>query len=184
MLDEAQAWEILNTAERICSAVVISEALARLGDEITADLSHTRPLVLSVMGGAVVFCGQILPLLKFPLELDYIHATRYGKNLAGQEVDWRVLPGSHVAGRTVLVLDDILDEGRTLAAVCEKVRALGAADVRCAVFAEKQTNRVKPLCADYVGLHLPDRFVFGFGMDVSGWWRNLPEIYALTKAID
>lgn len=184
MLEEAQAWEILNTAERICSAVVISQTLNRLADEISADLRNARPLVLSVMGGAVVFCGQLLPLLKFPLELDYIHATRYGKNLTGQEIKWRVLPGANVAGRSVLVLDDILDEGRTLAAVCEKVRALGAADVRCAVFAEKETHRPKPLRANYVGLHLPDRYVFGFGMDVSGWWRNLPEIYALTKAID
>lgn len=184
MLDEAQAWEVLNTAECICSAVVVSETLQRLAAEISADLAQSRPLVLSVMGGAVVFSGQLLPLLKFPLELDYIHATRYGNKLSGQDIEWRVLPGANVTGRSVLVLDDILDEGRTLAAVCEKVRALGAAEVRCAVFAEKDTQRPKPLRADYVGLRLPDRFVFGFGMDIQGWWRNLPQIYALTKAID
>lgn len=184
MLDEAQAWQILNTAERVCSAVVVSETLNRLAGQIKADLEHARPLVLSVMGGAVVFSGQLLPLLKFPLEVDYIHATRYGDSLRGDKIDWRVLPGAHVAGRSVLVLDDILDEGRTLAAVCEKVRALGAAEVRCAVFAEKDTGRPKPLCADYVGLLLPDRFVFGFGMDIHGMWRNLPEIYALPNTSD
>lgn len=181
MIDEAQAWEILTTAECICSAVVVSETLARLAAEISADLAHARPLVLTVMGGAVVFSGQLLPLLKFPLEVDYIHATRYGNNLSGQEIEWRVLPGAHVAGRRVLILDDILDEGRTLAGACEKVLALGAAEVRCAVFAEKDTGRPKPLRADYVGLRLPDRFVFGFGMDIQGWWRNLPAIYALPK---
>lgn len=182
MLDATQAWALLESAECICPPQEIDATLDRLAAQIRADFADAQPLLLSVMGGAVVFTGQLVPRLDFPLELDYIHATRYGMALSGAQVDWRVLPGAHVAGRSVLVLDDILDEGRTLAAVCDKVREMGATSVRCAVFAEKQRDGDKPLRADYVGLTLPDRFVFGFGMDIHGWWRNLPAIYALPDA--
>lgn len=149
--------------------------------EISAELGRSFPLVLCVMRGSVVFAGQLLPRLTFPLEFDYLDVTRYRDETRGGEISWKVTPGTAVAGRVVLVVDDILDEGRTLAAVREKLLAAGASRVCCAVFAEKDTGRAKPVAADFVGVRLPNRYVFGFGMDIGGAWRNLPEIYALKE---
>lgn len=179
MLGADKAWAILNGAELVYSRQQVSDAVARVAAEITAKLGERYPLVLSVMGGAVVFSGQLLPLLRFPLEFDYVHASRYGNATQGSELVWKVLPNENVQGRVVLVLDDILDEGRTLAAIRQKLLEMGAAEVYCAVLTDKDTGKDKPLRADFVGLHLPNRFVFGCGMDAYGAWRNLPEIYAL-----
>jgi hypoxanthine phosphoribosyltransferase len=131
------------------------------------------------MGGAVVFTGQLLPLLAFPLEFAAIEVTRYGNTTQGRDIDWRLAPKDDVKGRTVLVIDDILDEGITLAAVRARLLAMGASRVLAAVFADKDLGRVKPIAADFVGVRVPDRYVFGFGMDAYGLWRNLPAVYAL-----
>ena len=178
-MNPPDAQQLIENAELIASADEVQQTLTRLAQEIGADIENSFPLVLAVMGGAVVFAGQLLPRLTFPLEFDYLHVTRYrGKTSAGQ-IEWRVLPGQNVVQRTVLVLDDILDEGETLAAVRDKLLELGAAKVLTAVLTNKQNNLRKPISADYVGLHVPDRYVFGCGMDVYGLWRNLPAIYAL-----
>lgn len=171
----------MQTAEQICSAVVVSEAVSRLAREITARLHDRNPLVLGVMRGSVIFSGQLLPQLEFPLEFDYLDVTRYGDATSGGELTWKVSPGTAVSGRVVLVLDDILDEGHTLKAIRDKLLAAGVREFHSAVFAEKDTGRTKPVRADYVGVRLPDRYVFGFGMDVAGAWRNLPAIYALKN---
>lgn len=176
-----KARRTLETAELLVSATAVSEAMARLAREISDALAGSFPLVLCVMRGAVVFAGQLLPQLRFPLEFDYLDLTRYGDATRGGEINWRVTPAAAVAGRTVLVLDDILDHGSTLAAVREKLLEAGASRVHYAVLTEKDIGRPKPARADFVGLHLPDRYVFGCGMDVGGVWRNLPEIYALKE---
>ena len=173
------AQQLFENAELIATAEAVQATLDRLADEIGKDLGTTFPLVLAVMGGAVVFAGQLLPRLAFPLEFDYLHVTRYRGKTSGGVIEWRVLPGQNVVGRTVLVLDDILDEGETLAAVRDKLLELGAAKVLAAVLTDKQNGLSKPIRADYVGLKVPDRYVFGCGMDVYGLWRNLPAIYAL-----
>jgi len=157
----------------------VQAALDRLAGEIEQTLADAFPLVLPVMGGAVVFAGQLLPRLRFPLEFDYLHVTRYRGNTTGGEMDWRVLPGQNVSGRNVLVLDDILDEGETLAAVRDKLLSMGAARVWSAVLTDKDNGLDKPIRADFVGLVVPNRYVFGCGMDAYGLWRNLPAIYAL-----
>ena len=133
------------------------------------------------MGGAVVFTGQLLPLLEFPLDFDYVHVSRYGNNQEGGQLRWTVEPRENVAGRVVLVVDDILDEGETMAAVRQRVLDLGAAGFYCAVFADKLIGKDKPIRPDFVGLEVPDRFIFGFGMDIHGAWRNLPAIYAIKE---
>ena len=173
---------MLAESDVVHSADAVQAALSRLADQIEARLAGRFPLVLGVMGGAVVFAGQLLPRLSFPLEFGAIEATRYGARIAGGDIEWRLAPREHVRGRTVLIVDDILDEGITLAAIVERVRAMGAADVHVAVFAEKDTGRPKPLTADFVGLRVPNRFVFGFGMDARGLWRNLPAIHALKDS--
>ncbi len=174
-----QAQQLLDNAECVASADTVQAVIDRLADEIAGTLAADLPLVLAVMGGAVVFAGQLLPRLNFPLEFDYLHVTRYRGNTSGGEVEWRVLPGQNVAGRSVLVLDDILDEGETLAAIRDKLHDMGAARVWSAVLTNKDNGLSKPIQADFVGLDVPDRYVFGCGMDAYGLWRNLPAIYAL-----
>ncbi len=175
-----EAQQLLDNAECVASAERVQAALDRLAREIGEALADELPLVLAVMGGAVVFPGQLLPRLAFPLEFDYLHVTRYRGKTRGGEIEWRVLPGKSVAGRVVLVLDDILDEGETLAAVRAKLLEMGAAHVWSAVLTDKANGLVKPVRADFVGLEVPDRYVFGCGMDAYGLWRNLPAIYALS----
>jgi hypoxanthine phosphoribosyltransferase len=177
----AEAQALLARAERLLAPDEVGQAVRRVAGEITAALGGQQPLLLTVMRGGVVFAGQLLPLLPFPLDFDYVDATRYGDATRGGELDWRVDVPATVRDRTVLVIDDILDEGRTLAAIRRRLLEAGAQRVLIAVFADKQLSRVKPVAADFAGVQVPDRYVFGFGMDVHGWWRNLPAVYALRR---
>lgn len=178
MLSRQDAQDALKNSEIIFSEQEVQAAVLRMAQEINAAMAEVHPLVLSVMGGAVVFTGQLLPLLNFPLDFDYVHVSRYGNSQQGGEMKWKVAPQENVRGRVVLVVDDILDEGETLHAVKQRVMALGAAGFYSAIFADKRTGKAKPIQADFVGLEVPDRFVFGYGMDIHGAWRNLPAIYA------
>ncbi|MGH8670762.1 MAG: hypoxanthine-guanine phosphoribosyltransferase [Burkholderiales bacterium] len=179
MLAGEEAWQVRNDAEQICSASEIAAAVRRIAAAVTVQLSQRCPLVMSVLGGAVIFTGHLLPLLDFPLEFDYVHVTRYGDRTTGEQLAWKMPPGENVRGRVVLVLDDILDEGFTLAAIRDKVLQGGAQAFFSAVLVDKDIGRAKPIQPDFVGLTVPNRYVFGFGMDVRGAWRNLPAIYAL-----
>ena len=176
-----QACDILQQADLIVSAEQVQATMLRLAQEINAALADKYPVVLSVMGGAVVFTGQLLPLLNFPLDFDYLHVSRYGSNQQGGELKWTVEPRENIAGRVVLVLDDILDEGATMVEIKRRVLDLGAAEFYCAVFADKLKGKTKPIHADFVGVEVPNRFVFGYGMDMQGVWRNLPAIYAIKE---
>jgi hypoxanthine phosphoribosyltransferase len=178
----AEAGALLANSEELLSPEAVIAAVARIAAEINAAVGGERPLLLAVMRGAVVFAGQLLPLLRFPLDFDYVDVTRYGDATRGGELDWRVDVPVTVRNRTVLVLDDILDEGHTLAAVRRRLLDAGAGRVLIAVFADKQLSKAKPVSADFVGTAVPDRYVFGFGMDVHGLWRNLPAVYALRPA--
>jgi hypoxanthine phosphoribosyltransferase len=181
MISIRQAHDMLQQAEMIRSEEEVQAAVVRVATEINAKLADRHPLVLSVMGGAVIFTGQLLPMLNFPLDFDYVHVSRYGNGQRGGAVCWKIEPGENVVGRVVLVVDDILDEGETLAAIRKRVLELGASGFYSAVFADKLNGRNKPAHADFIGMELPDRFVFGFGMDIQGAWRNLPAIYAMKE---
>ena len=178
-MDQEKARKLLAEAEVIHDAGAVQAALDVVAGKIRSHFADKHPLVLCVMTGGVIFCGHLLPKLDFPLDFDYLHATRYGPETQGGKISWRMAPWTPVKGRTVLVVDDILDEGVTLAAVKESLIRLGAAEVLLAVFADKLNGKTKPIHADFVGLTVPDRFVFGFGMDVDGAWRNLPAIHAM-----
>ncbi|HUO45127.1 MAG TPA: hypoxanthine-guanine phosphoribosyltransferase [Burkholderiales bacterium] len=177
--DEARA--VLAAADCICSEQEVEAAVERVAADVTRVLAERDPLALVVMSGAVVFAGQLLTRLAFPLDLDYLHVTRYANTTRGGTLEWKTLPQQPVAGRTVLVIDDVLDEGDTLAEIRRRLLADGAAAVYSAVFAEKDLGKPKPVAADFVGVKLPNRYMFGFGMDVRGAWRNLPAIYALKE---
>ena len=182
MPDLKASWDFLGRSDVVASAADVEAAIRRVAAEIQQRFLERYPLVLVVMGGAVVFAGRLLPLLRLPLDLDYIHVTRYGAATTGGGVQWRVEPPGNVRGRAVLVLDDILDGGHTMNAIRDRVLELGAESFHCAVLVEKILKQAKPLAADFVGLRIPDRFVFGCGMDAKGFWRNLPEIRAMQEA--
>lgn len=156
-------------------------AIARVADEITAELKSSNPVLICCMNGGLVFAGQLLTRLVFPLQVDYVHATRYGHEINGVALDWKVRPQIDLLGRTVVLLDDILDEGVTLAAIADYCRQQGATKVMMAVLVEKlHLRKVTPgMRADFTGIEVGDRFLFGYGLDYKGYWRNAPGIYAL-----
>ncbi|WP_198118660.1 hypoxanthine-guanine phosphoribosyltransferase [Massilia rhizosphaerae] len=181
-----RARALLANAEEIVSADKVQAAVRNVAEVLNQRFDNDEagdfPLVLGVMGGAVVFTGNLLPQLTFPLEFDYIHVTRYGDLDRGGEVVWKVIPRQDVKGRTIIIVDDILDEGETLAHVKQRLLDMGAAEVILAVFADKELGKVKPVQADIVGLTVPNQFVVGFGMDAHGYWRNLPGLWVIRDA--
>ena len=158
----------------------IEHAIARMALQLRNDYAGARPVFLTVMKGGMFFATQLALELGIDAEFDYLHATRYRGTTGGDTLAWVNEPRVSVHGKRVLLVDDILDEGHTLVAVRDWCRRRGAADVRIAVLAVKQHERCVPgMCADYVGVEVPDRYVFGYGMDYHEQGRNLPAIYAL-----
>lgn len=171
--------QLLAQSELIHSAQQVQTAIRRMAQQITRELAEHDPIVMCVMGGGVVFAGHLLTELNFPLEFDYVHASRYQNTTVGNTLHWQAMPKLDLNNRTVLLIDDILDEGITLKEIQQKCMGLGAAKVYCAVLVEKDLPHTKPIQANFVGLTVPNRYVFGCGMDAYGWWRNLPDIRAL-----
>jgi hypoxanthine phosphoribosyltransferase len=171
-------------SEEVVAAADVQAALERMAGEIAGRLSGKNPLVITVMNGGLVFAGQLLPKLPFALEVSYVHVRRYGHETRGGELVWIAGPHESVTGRTVLLLDDILDEGHTLLAIRSRFLELGAKEVLLAAFAVKIRKDPPRVMADFTGIRVPDRFVFGFGMDIGGSWRNLPSIRALAETVD
>jgi hypoxanthine phosphoribosyltransferase len=171
-------------SEEVVPAAEVQAALERMAGEITERLAGRNPLVITVMNGGLVFAGQLLPKLPFALEVSYVHVRRYGRESRGGELVWIAGPHESVTGRTVLLLDDILDEGQTLLAIRSRFLELGAGEVLLAALAVKIRKDPPRVMADFTGIRVPDRFVFGFGMDIGGSWRNLPSIRALAETVD
>lgn len=173
-----QAWEVLQKADRLHAPDAVEAALDRMARAIEDRLRHTNPLLVCIMTGAVVPFGKLLPRLQFPFEIDYVHATRYGQKLQGGDLHWRAGPTQDPRGRVVLLVDDILDEGDTLAAIEARYRTDGAKEVYKAVLVVKDRPRTTHVTVEFKGLDVPDRYVFGYGMDYKGYLRNAPGIYA------
>ena len=175
--------EILAVSRRaIClhTEAEVEDAINVLAARVSTALSDRNPLLLCLMNGGLVFAGKLLTRLDFPLQIDYLHATRYRNNTHGSELDWHRLPMLSMNGRDVLIIDDILDEGKTLAAVIEHCRAQRAASVLTAVLVDKfHERKVSNICADFVGLTVEDRYLYGYGMDYRGYLRNAAGIYAV-----
>ena len=177
---------IRRRAELLADGPAVEAALERMAGQIARDLAGRDPLVLAVMVGGLMPTAWLLERLEFPLQLDYLHATRYrGGTRGGAVIDWIARPRTPLAGRSVLVIDDILDEGYTLAAILEDCRLQGAAEVRSAVLVEKQhARRVPGLAIDYIGLSVADRYLFGCGMDYHEHHRQHAAVYALAEEDD
>ncbi len=171
---------LMDDADCLISQQQVEQALDHMAEAITRDLGDKLPVFYCVMNGGLITTGHLLTRLGFPLEVDYIHATRYRSQLHGGELFWRVSPEVPMAGRHVVIVDDILDEGSTLAAILDYCAEAHAASVTTAVLVDKQHDRkaVPGLQADYCSLKVADRYVFGFGMDYKGYWRNAPGIFA------
>jgi len=170
-------------AECLHTEAEVEAAITVLANQVTEVLENRNPILLCLMNGGLVFSGKLLTRLNFPLQIDYLHASRYRNETYGSGLEWHRLPALSMRGRDVLVLDDILDEGKTLSAVIEHCRVQGAACVRIAVLVEKiHERKVEGIRADFVGLDVEDRYLFGFGMDYRGYLRNAAGIYAIDKS--
>ncbi|MHB8535994.1 MAG: hypoxanthine-guanine phosphoribosyltransferase [Sulfuricaulis sp.] len=181
-INAQQAQQVLQQADRLYSPDQVETALADMASRINQSLAGTDPLVVCVMTGGVVPFGRILPLLNFPLQIDYVHATRYGKKLQGGQLQWLSGPHQDARGRVVLLIDDILDEGTTLAGIEARYRAAGAREVYKAVLVVKNRAREHDVKIEFAGLDVPDRYVFGCGMDYKGYLRNTPGVYAEAES--
>lgn len=177
----AELRQVFEEADCLVTEQEVYRAIDTLAAEISATLHDRNPLLLCVMNGGLILTGQLLPRLRFPLQAEYLHATRYRQETSGGILEWKHQPDTELRGRTVLIVDDILDEGTTLEAIADYCRAQGADQVFTAVLVDKQHDRkARPgLRADFTGLTVADRFLFGFGMDYKGYWRNAPGIYAV-----
>ena len=173
-----QAWEVLQQADCLYPPEQGGSALPGMASRISQTLAGTDPLLVCVMTGGVVPFGRLLTRLQFPLQIDYIHATRYGKQLQGGQLQWLSGPHQDPRGRVVLLVDDILDEGTTLAGIEARYRADGAREVYKAVLVVKKRQRLYDVKVEFTGLDVPNRYVFGCGMDYKGYLRNVPGIYA------
>ena len=175
--------EILKKSQCLYSKKEVEAALDRMADEISNDLADKNPILLCVVIGGIVPLGNLLPRLEFPLEVDYIHVTRYRGGTKGGGIYWKAEPSANLKGRTVLIVDDILDAGITLKEVVEHCEEKGAKEVHTAVLVDKTKARVPEGVqkADYVGLPVENRYVFGYGLDYKEYLRNAPGIYAVAE---
>ena len=175
--------DALRTADLIHDRTRIEEAILGMGEEIDATLKGDVPVFITVMNGGLIFAAKLALAVHSELEFDYLHATRYRSGTSGHELRWIKHPSVSLRDRVVLIADDILDEGHTIKAIRDHCAAEGAKRVLIAVLCEKRHGRTVPgIQADFVGLEVPDRYVFGFGMDFYEQGRNLPGIYALKDS--
>ena len=180
-----KARQILEDAELIFTAEQIQKSIDQLAKQINTRLSGTNlpVIVLPIMNGGLILSGHLITKLKFPIEIDYLHATRYRDRTTGGNLQWKVKPQNTLEDRTLLIIDDIFDEGHTMQSVIEYCKSENAENVYSAVLVEKNHPRPKAeIKSDFIGMSVEDRYVCGFGMDYKGYHRNLNAIYAVKES--
>jgi hypoxanthine phosphoribosyltransferase len=177
-MDTIQA--LIRKSSVIYSEIEIKTAIQNIADQVNQTIKTDDLYVLCVMNGALIFAGQLLPRLEKNIKYSYIHATRYAASLTGGPIHWLVKPSKDIEGETVLILDDILDEGITLREIVATCEAMKAKAIYTAVLFDKEIVKEKSYIPNFIGLKVPNRFVFGYGLDCKGLGRNLPHLYALN----
>ena len=176
-MDTIQA--LISKSSVIYSEIEIKIVIQNIADQVNQTIKTDDLYVLCVMNGALIFAGQLLPRLEKNIQYSYIHATRYASSLTGGPIQWLVKPPIDIEGKTVLILDDILDEGITLREIAATCLAMKAKAIFTAVLFDKEIVKEKSYLPNFIGLKVPNRFVFGYGLDCKGLGRNLPHLYAL-----
>lgn len=171
--------ELISKSSVIYSEIEIKIVIQNIADQVNQTIKTDDLYVLCVMNGALIFAGQLLPRLEKNIQYSYVHATRYTSSLTGGPIHWLVKPPIDIEGKTVLILDDILDEGITLREIAATCLAMKAKAIFTAVLFDKEIAKEKSYLPNFIGLKVPNRFVFGYGLDCKGLGRNLPHLYAL-----
>lgn len=174
--------DLLMSSDKLYDLTQIDQALTAMALEINEYFIDKNPLVIGVMNGAIVTLGHLLPKLTILLEVDYCHATRYGANTIGGDVHWISHPQKQLQDRYILLVDDIFDEGVTLKHIAEYCITQGAVEVKSAVLLNKKHKRkVEGFTVDFSSITVEDRYVFGFGLDYNGLYRNAAGIFAVSE---
>ena len=179
MLNEIKT--IQETADLLFSEQEVEAALDKIAGQINHKLAELNPLLLCVINGGIVIAGKLVTRLTFPLTIDSINASRYQNQTTGGNIEWILKPSTPLKDRTILIVDDILDEGITLATIHDYCLEQGATAVYSAVLLDKILGHNKPISADFIGLEVENRYLFGYGMDYKGYLRNVPGIYACKE---
>lgn len=179
MLDEISS--IQKTADLLHNESEVESAIDVMAEKINTQLKDKNPVILCLMNGGVVIAGKLLPRLTINCTLDAINASRYRNKTSGGEIKWIQKPETDLNGQCVLIVDDILDEGFTLEAVINYCNERGASSIFSAVLVDKKIDHKKPVIADFVGLEVENRYLFGYGMDYKGYLRNANGIYACKE---
>lgn len=162
----------------------ILEGIDRIAGEVTRAYNGTEFTVVSVLKGSCVFASDLIRRIPIPLELAFVSASSYGDGTVSGRLDLNFFPAeSEIAGRNLLLVDDILDTGRTLSRLVVEMHARGAANVRTCVFLDKPARRAVPFEAEFRCFAVEDLFVIGYGLDFAGRYRNLPYVGALKAEI-
>lgn len=163
----------------------IRERVEQLAGQVSADYAGRELVLIAVLKGAIVFCADLMRQLDLPVCLEFVGAASYGsRTTSSGEVKLLLDTCSDLRGRHVLVVEDIVDSGRTLAALVEALRAQQPASVKTCCLLDKPSRRVAPFKPDYVGFQIPDHFVVGYGLDFAEKGRNLPYIAVLDADTD
>ena len=181
MLEELH--QITENAECLYSEQTLEAAIEQMATAITQKLKESNPLVLCVINGGIIATGKLLPKLNFPLTLDSVQASRYRNDTTGKDIHWLFKPTTSLSGKTLLIVDDILDEGHTLRAIVDYCFEQNATEVYTAVLLNKLLPITKPIQADFVGLDVANHYLFGYGLDYKGYLRNAPGIFACKEIL-
>jgi len=173
---------LLENSQVLFNRDEVSAAVQKMADEINEFYAGESIIMISVLTGAIIPAAWLATKLTMPMQMDFVHATRYRGGLYGAELEYRVPPRLDLEGKRILIVDDIFDEGHTLAAIKGSVEKRKAGSVKMAALVRKDHDRGLPRdYVDFVGLDVPDVYVFGCGMDAYEEWRHLDEILVLGE---
>ena len=175
---EQDMERVLFTQEQVAGRI------REMAQEITRDYAGKAPLVVGILRGSFIFMADLVRQLELPLSLDFMSASSYGtRTVSSGKVNIRLDLQEDIAGRDVLLVEDILDTGNTLSKLVAELQGRGPASLKLCVLLDKPDRRTKPIQADYVGFTIPDAFVVGCGLDYDQRYRNLPYIGILKPSV-